>query len=79
MPIRPALTRSDLQAIQERNNSSDVRILLWEIKRLRGLVLRTHDVVRLLDSRGGPAGIMLEALRENLKDEPVVLEQPRLE
>lgn len=74
----PPLTKDDLIAIRDRNDNPDVRALLWEVKRLRGLVLRTSDMVRLLDDRGGPAGILIEGMRQALKDEPVVLEQPRL-
>jgi hypothetical protein len=77
--MRPPLTKADLIAIRDRNPDPDVRTLLWEIKRLRALVLRSHDLVRLLDDRGGPAGILIHGLREVLKDEPVVLEQVKLE
>jgi hypothetical protein len=76
--MRPPLTKADLLAIQERSDSPDTRALLWEIRRLRALVLRTNDMVRLMDSRGGPAGILLESMRMTLKDEPVVLEQKKL-
>lgn len=76
--IRPPLTRAELTAIRERSDSPDVRTLLWEIKRQRALILRTNDMVRLMDSTGGPAGILLEALRQDLKNEPVVLEQGSL-
>lgn len=45
--MRPPLTREDLTAIQERNhNSPDVRALLWEIRRLRAVLLRSHDYFR---------------------------------
>jgi hypothetical protein len=47
MRFKPALTKDDLTAIQERSaDSPDVRALLWEVARLRALALRTHDRVR---------------------------------
>jgi hypothetical protein len=76
--MRPPLTKADLIAIRDRNKEPDVRALLWEIRRLRALVLRTSDMARLMDSTGGPAGILLESMRMTLKDEPIVLEQTKL-
>jgi hypothetical protein len=40
MRFKPALTRADLHAIQERNESPDIKTLLWEIARLRAIVLQ---------------------------------------
>lgn len=77
--MRDPLTKADLIALQERNPTPDARAMLWEIRRLRGLVLRSHDLVRLLEDRGGPAGVMIAGLKEALKDEPCVEEQARLE
>lgn len=77
MPFKPPLTRADLVAIQERNaESADVRTLLWEVKRLRALALRTHDLLRQGTSSTG--AMMANSLRTTLKDEPVVKEQPQL-
>lgn len=77
MPFKPPLTRADLVAIQERNpDSADVRALLWEVKRLRALVLRSHDLVRQGSSTTGV--VIADMLRASLEDEPVVLEQPKL-
>jgi hypothetical protein len=51
--------------------------LLWEIKRLRALVLRIDQLQRSLNVGGGP-GILLQALRSDLAGEPCIEEQPRL-
>jgi hypothetical protein len=77
--MRPKLTRADLQAIRERSDSPDVRTLLWEIKRLRGLVLRADQLTRVLDNLGGSKGMILDGLRAELEGEPCVAEFPRLE
>ena len=57
-----------------------VRILLWEVHRLRALVLRANDFVRIaayhrLDRHMDTTSrTLFEGLRESLKDEPVVKE-----
>jgi hypothetical protein len=77
MRFRPALTKDDLKAIQDRNpDSPDARALLWEVARLRALALRTHDYFRQGSSSTAP--ILAEALRAMLEDEPVVQEQKKL-
>jgi hypothetical protein len=74
------LTRDQLRAIWQRAPSPAVRLLLWEIHRLRGLVLRANDFVRQAMHRGAQTGMdstssaLLDGLRESLKDEPVVRE-----
>lgn len=75
---RPKLTKSDLHEIQERNDSPDVRALLWEIKRLRGLVLRADQLQKALGEMSGSQGLMLEGLRSELEGEPCVAEFPKL-
>jgi hypothetical protein len=77
MRFKPALTKDDLTAIQERSaDAPDVRMLLWEVARLRALALRTHDYFRQGSSSTAP--ILAESLRTMLEDEPVVQEQKRL-
>lgn len=78
MPIRPPLTKADLQAIQARNESTDVRALLWEIKRLRGTISYADQLQRVLGDLGGAQAMILQALRAKLKDEPCVKEFPHL-
>jgi hypothetical protein len=77
MRFKPALTKDDLTAIQERSaDSLDVRVLLWEVARLRALALRTHDYFRQGSSSTAP--ILADSLRTMLEDEPVIQEQSRL-
>jgi ADP-dependent phosphofructokinase/glucokinase len=62
-----------------RNKSPKVRELLWEIHRLRAIVLRADQLQRSLGQMGGGVGIVLGALREELKGEPCIAEVPRLD
>jgi hypothetical protein len=77
----PPLTRDQLRAIWQRAPSPAVRLLLWEIHRLRALVLRANDFVRHATQRGAAKGMdttssaILDGLRESLEDEPVVREE----
>lgn len=76
--MKDPLTRDDLLAIQGRNpDSADVRTLLWEIKRLRALALRTHDYFRQAPG-SSTAQMLAERARAELEAEPVVKEQPKL-
>lgn len=76
MPFKPPLTRQQLQDIQERNpNSADVRALLWEVKRLRAIALRTDQLLKDMPTVAGTSGLVADMLRRELADEPVILEQ----
>ncbi len=77
--MRPKLTKAELKAIQDRSDSPDVRTLLWEIKRLRGIVLRADQLQKALGEMGGAQGMMLDGLRAELEGEPCIEEFPRLE
>jgi hypothetical protein len=76
---RPPLTKEQLHAIGQRNKSPEVRELRWEIHRLRAIVLRADQLQRSLGQMGGGVGIVLGALREELKGEPCIVESPRLD
>jgi hypothetical protein len=69
MRFKRKLTSAELQAIQACNDSEDVKTLLWKIARLRA---------SLGNLVGGP-GLILNALRVELKDEPYITEQIRLD
>lgn len=79
MPFKPPLTKEQLREIQDRNlDSADMRALLWEIARLRALVVRADQLQRSLGNVAGGAGIVLSAFRDEIKDEPCTREFPRL-
>lgn len=78
-PAKQPLSKIELQAIQaRRRDDPDVMALLWEIKRMRATLLYADQLQSLMDDMGGPQGMVLDALRSRLKDEPCVLEFPRL-
>lgn len=79
MRFKTALTKTDLQRIQARaGNSDDIRALLWEIARLRSVVLYADQLQRIVPTLPGQQGLVLETLRRRLLDEPCVKEFPRL-
>lgn len=79
MRFKRKLTRALLQAIQARNDSEDVKTLLWEIARLRALASRADQLQANLGNLAGGPGLILGALRAELKDEPCITEQVRLD
>lgn len=77
---KPPLTKTQLQEIQQRRKDDpDVLALLWEIHRLRSIVLRADQLQRSIDGLGGGADMVLKVLRAELKNEPCVKEFPRLD
>lgn len=79
MRFKRKLTRAELQGIQARNDSEDVKTLLWEIARLRAIALRADQLQASLGNLAGGTGLILSALRAELKDEPCIAEQVRLD
>ena len=77
---RPPLTREQLKDIWQRTRQPAVRILLWEIHRLRALVLRANDFVRQAKYHGlyrqmdTTTQTLFKGLQDSLKQEPVVAE-----
>ena len=79
MGFKEPLPTEQLREIQERNlDSADVRALLWEIKRLRSVLLYADQLQRMLTTLAGSQEAILDMLREKLRDEPCVKEFPRL-
>lgn len=78
-PAHSPLSRADLQAIQaRRRDDPDVIALLWEIHRMRGTISFADQLQRSLGTVGGAQGMILDALRDRLGNEPCVAEFPRL-
>lgn len=76
--MKPPLTREQLIEIRDRNRGhADVAALLWEVKRMRALLLRSHDYLRVTPT-SSTAQMIAEGLRRDLDDEPIVKEQPSL-
>jgi hypothetical protein len=75
MSFRPPLDTASLHDIASRRDPRDIVPLLWEIKRLRGMVLRANQVIRELPERAGPYGIVQACLRRELVLEPCVIDE----
>ncbi|WP_174999084.1 hypothetical protein [Rugamonas aquatica] len=69
--FKPPLTTEQLRAIGLRRDAADVIPLLWEIKRLRALVLRGDQVVRRIIH----GDYLVEIFKQELLGEPVLEEE----
>ncbi len=75
MPFRPPLTFAQLRAMRERQpNNADVIALLWEVKRLRSVLLRLHQVSGDLKRPPSLMGQIYDDLMAALAVEPCVVE-----
>ncbi|WP_147328307.1 hypothetical protein [Duganella sp. BJB475] len=71
--FKPALKAEHLREIGLRRDAADIIMLLWEIKRLRALVMRADQVVQRIS--GGD--YLVETFRAELRGEPVLEEMER--
>lgn len=78
MAFREPLTTEELHEIGVRKDGADVVRLLWEIKRLRAMLLSTNQVLRDIEPQLGPLGIVLKCLKDRLVVEPVIMEMEKL-
>jgi hypothetical protein len=78
MRFKEPLTKEVLQEMQRRASDPDTLALLWEVARLRSVVLYADQLQRMLTTLPGPQGAILDTLRGKLADEPCVKEFPRL-
>ncbi len=71
------MTKAQLQEIQARSHDPDTQALLWEVARLRGVILKMHDYLR--QTPQSSTGVMMrEMLASQIEEEPAVKEQPKL-
>lgn len=79
--VRVLCSLERLPEVAEHRNPdlADVRVLLWEIKRLRGLVLRADQLTKVLGNMGRAQGMILDGLRAELEGEPCVAQFPGLD
>ena len=76
MPFRQPLSKSQLKEIQARRKGDpDIKALLWEIRLLHSHILRAHQLSLSLTGVTGGAGIILNAMREELAEHPVIQER----
>lgn len=78
MPFRDPLTLEQLREIRERQPwNPDVIALLWEIKRMRAMLLRLRQVSNDLKRPTGIIADIYDDLMQQLKVEPCVVERDK--
>lgn len=76
MPFKAPLTYAALRAIRERQpENADILALLWEIKRMRSMLLRLHQVSCDLKRPASLMGEIYDDLLAGLAVEPCVIER----
>lgn len=76
MPFKPPLSHADLRAIRERQSwNADVLTLLWEVKRLRSVLLRAYQLSGDFKRPAGITGDLYDEFIEGLRIEPCVIER----
>lgn len=76
MPHRDPLSAAELAAIYDREPTETVRELLWEIHRLRAVVLRAQQIIDM--STSGPAGLpdtLWQAFKIAVASEPALTDE----
>lgn len=75
--ILPRLTATRLRSLYLESPTPAVRELLWEIHRLRLLLLRADQLQRSMGVCGPETSFILEIFRRELAGEPCIDEQNR--
>lgn len=76
MTFKAPLTFPELRAIRERQpDNADVIALLWEIKRLRSVLLRAHQLSGDFKRPAGITGELYDDFLATLQAEPCVIER----
>ena len=68
------MTAEQLREIGQRKDPADIVPLLWEIHRLRALVLRADQLQKGL-GEAAPSQIILTVFRQELEGEPCIAER----
>ncbi|MEN4917923.1 hypothetical protein ABE485_04575 [Achromobacter spanius] len=76
MPFKTPLSHADLRIIRERQPwNADVISLLWEVKRLRSVLLRAYQLSGDFKRPAGITGELYDQFMKDLHAEPCVLER----
>ncbi|OAE63389.1 hypothetical protein DBL07_00495 [Achromobacter mucicolens] len=76
MPFKKPLSHADLRFIRERQPwNPDVIALLWEVKRLRSILLRAYQLSGDFKRPAGITGELYDDFMRDLHHEPCVLER----
>ena len=74
--IRKPLSIEQLKEIQTRNDSADVLVLLWEVRRLREIAETADELDRSLGPHVGVPGLIRASLRVQLDGQPCFVVMP---
>ena len=74
--IRAPLSIERLKEIQGRNDSADVRVLLWEVRRLREIAAVADELERSMGPRVGMSGLIRASLRVQLDGQSCFVVMP---
>ena len=77
--FRKPLTTVELVEIRLRSDSADMRAVLWEVRRLRAILMRADQLERSLGPTGGAVGMIRDILRADLDGEPSIAEMVRID
>ncbi|WP_043517355.1 hypothetical protein [Achromobacter arsenitoxydans] len=76
MPFKTPLSHADLRIIRERQPwNADVISLLWEVKRLRSVLLRAYQLSGDFKRPAGITGELYDQFMQDLHAEPCVQER----
>lgn len=76
MPFKAPLTHADLRSIRARQPwNPDLIALLWEVKRLRSVLLRAYQLSGDFKRPAGITGDLYDDFMKALRDEPCVIER----
>ncbi|ANY18485.1 hypothetical protein [Bordetella pseudohinzii] len=79
MPFRDPLPETELRAIRERQPwNSDVITLLWEVKRLRWMMLKAHQMWSEVPRPVGILASVYDEFTDALKNEACVKERDQV-
>ena len=74
--FRAPLSIEQLKEIQSRNDSADVRVLLWEIRRLRSIAASAGELDQILGPLVGMSAFIRAELRLKLDGRPCFVMMP---
>lgn len=74
--IRAPLSIEQLKEIQLRNDSADVLVLLWEIRRLRSIAATADELDQILGPLVGMSAFIRAELRLKLDGRPCFVMMP---
>lgn len=75
--FRPPLSLEQLKEIRVRSDSADMRLVLWEVRRLQDIASTADQLDRSLGPRIGLPGLIRASLRVQLDGQPCNVAMPQ--